>query len=599
MAWKIQKNIQDGSPEIAISGWEEGIAPSPYVGLADIRNANILTQEKQTVVGWANTAITAPPTGYSGTAFTAAASDIFTVASTSGFYNGMALTIDTVSVPTAGATAGQTYYVGSISGNTFKLYRQPSMSNVQNITQSITGTFTVQTFGSPIDQCNGASTTFNANSSQNYKLAFMICTDGTVWYITNNSNSSLGGTIAENTLQFLGNTSHSTVGSPNTGISVFNGYLMCFFDTAIDYLPISTLDGGVNPSGAWVYNWKTITSSLVGHRAYWATDNALYFCNNQFIGGLLKVENETFDPTDSDTYTYNTEALKLPGFDYATCIAELGTSLLIGGVQNFVYPWNRISKSYNYPLILPEYATRCIVTSNSTAYIFAGQRGNVYMTNGSNIDLFKKFPDYLSGVVDPYYTWTWAIYWKNQIYFSITARTNSNVSVDTFSGLWALDLTTGALRFSNTLSHGLVTGSVPVILPMGNIRPTGDGLYTGWVNGATGGLDYTSGSPYTNYETQIDSDLIPIGTFLNPNTLSNLEFKLARPMVSGEGIKISWRGNQTDAFTLVGENTTVGTLSAIFTSNFQNTQWLQLRINMKSTASSPSYVPLSEILIRK
>lgn len=601
MSWQIRKNIHDGSPELAISGWEQGIAPSPYVGLANIRGMNILTAEKQAAVEFASAACLQPPSGFTATAFTAESSDIFTVPSTSGWYLGMALTLDTVNGSTgatAGATAGLTFYVGDLTATTFKLYRNTQLTSVLNITSSATGTYTVPTFGTPSDQVSGKSNAYSGY--QNYKTSIVMTDDGYVWYIPPRSVTGTGGTVAENTLQFLGNTGHSTSISPQVGIAIFGEYLLVFYFAAIDYLALTHITGSGNPSSRWVYGWESINTAILGHRALAGTDEVLYFCCDDAVGSIIVTAGETFDPTDSGTYTVNDRALALPSFEKATCLAQLGVTLLVGGVQNFVYPWNRIDTSFNYPLILPEYGVCCIVSTNSNAYIFAGQTGNIYITNGANINMFKKIPDFLTGVINPYFLWGWAMYWKNQLFFSFRAFSNASPSViiDDFAGVWSIDLVTEAFRMTTSLSYGSYLGNVKVLLPMGNIRPTGEGILAGYINGATSGVDYTSASPYTNYEAVIDSDLIPVGTFLNPNTFSNIEFKLSRPMVSGEGVKISYRTNLTDSFTLIGENTDVGALSALFTMNFQNAQWAQFRINTKSTASSPTFTLLSEIILR-
>lgn len=116
MSYQYQKNGITGKSEIIINGFEKGIADSPYQGIADIRNFNITTSPNQANVEFATSAVTLPPTGFTGTAFTAnSGTDILTTASTTGFYNGMALTIVTTS-GAGGLTNGRTYYVGDTAG---------------------------------------------------------------------------------------------------------------------------------------------------------------------------------------------------------------------------------------------------------------------------------------------------------------------------------------------------------------------------------------------------------------------------------------------------------------------------------------------------
>lgn len=589
MSYRFEKTA--AGVDIVIDGFEDGIADSPYEGIADMRNMNIISSPKQASVAFATTAITLPPAGYISIAFSSdSTTDIFTTASTAGFYTGMAVTIVTVSGAGSGI-AGTTYYVSNITATTFKLYSDLSVALVLDVTTSRTGTFTVQTFGSPIDSVSSPSTTFDS-TGRNQKNTFVMTTDGLAWYIRPS-----GAQI--NTVQFLGNLLHSTAGTPNYGIAVFKNYLFIFQQQVIDYMPLTAL-GAVNPSGAWIYAWQATSPSPTGHRAISATDDALYFCNAKNVGSVLEIAGATFNPATPATYTYNATALALPSFDKSTCLSQLGTTLLIGGVQNFIYPWDRISTSFTYPLICAENFIACIVSTNSSAYIFAGNRGRIYITNGANVEEYKKIPDYLSGTVDPYYTWGWGIYWKDQLYFTFSATDNAGVAISNFAGLWAIDIESEKkpLRLTNSLSYGTYAGTVPTIVNMGGISPTGDGIYACWVN-STGGIDYTSNTPYTSLQPYIDTELIPVGTFLTKKTFQNVEWKVAKPLVTGESISIYYRVNLTDSFTLLGTTTTAGLLSdQPYPVTFETSQWLQFRVVTSSTATNPSYVPLTELRLR-
>lgn len=604
MSWKFEKNIVTGNPEIVISGFENGIADSPYLGIADIRNVDITTAPQQGSVAFATAACTLPPIGYTGVAFSSVATtDIFTTATTTGFYTGMALTCVTIS-GAGSAVAGVVYYVGNITATTFKLYLDIALGTVLDVTVDRTGTFTIQTFGTPSDSLSVGNAAFASESGLAFKYTFIMTSDGLVWYLTYLIQPfQPGGSIPQNTLQFLGNTGHSTAGTTNqTGIVVLKGYLFVFQSSKIDYISLGNISNP-NPSTTWVYGWKNTTASAQGHRGIISpSDGGLYFCNAANIGVLIEQEGTTFDPTSSTTYIYSPSALGLPATELATCIAQFGINVIIGGIRNFLYFWDKKSLSYTAPIILAENYTKCIVAVNNSAYVFAGNRGYIYITNGSNIQIFKKFPDSLSGTIAPYYNWGWSIYQKNQLFFSISATANTfTTTISTFAGIWSIDLSNSQntiLRMSNSLSYGTYAGTVPVLVPMGHTIPTGDGIYAGWIN-STGGIDYTSGSPYVNFESRIDSDIISVGTFLSPSTFSNIEFKLGKPLVSGEQIRLSQRSNLMSSFVPIGTTTTAGLLSDSYTMNFENVQWLQIRAEYSSTVTNPSYVLLKEIRFRK
>lgn len=515
--------------------------------------------------------------------------DTLVVSSTTGYVNGMAIIIATSTV--GGVTATNTYYIGNITSTAFKLYNDPFLAgSAVALTSGGTGTFTVPTFGTPVDRVSTASTSFDATTGENYKWDFVIDNAGLIWYIGNGANGTL------NQLYFTGNTSHSTATTANVG--AWKGYLFGLMATEIDYIKISTwLASG--PTSNWHYAWKDTTASSVGHKAISATDDAFYFCNGAAVGSLFEKLSQTFNPTDSTTYNYNAAALDIPSFDAATCLAELGTTLLIGAISPFIYPWDRLSPSYNYPIILPETHTFNIVSANATAYVFAGKRGRIYLTNGANIQTFRKFPDQLANTETPYYLWGDAIYSRNKLCFGISATTNAGAAISTFAGVWAIDLDTKALYMMNSLSTDSYAGSVPVLLPMGNINPAGNGLYVGWINGSgTGGIDAGSTSPYIAGEAYIDCDLMNVGLYFSQHTFSQVEYKLSRPLVTGESIQVSQRPTLSDSFASVDTFTTTGLMAEAKDVNFENSQYLQLRINLTSTVTTPTYVRMTQLRIR-
>lgn len=499
------------------------------------------------------------------------------------------------------------FYVGNITPTTFQLYSDLGGINLVTIPASGSGTFTTVQLANPFDSCQGINyQNYATSKSQLVQMDFIIDSVGQVWYIGNGSEG-----YGLNVLQFCGNTNHTTlVTAGSLGIVVFKGYLFAFIEGAIDYISLSTLFGSSGPSGAWVIDWQNTTPTTFGHKAVATTDDAVYFCNNQTLGSLLEAAGETFNPTNTATYTYNTDALSLPAYDFCRCVAQLGVQLLVGGAQNYIYPWDRVSTSFNYPLIVAEANIAKIVSTNSNAYVFAGNRGRIYITNGANIQLYKKFPDQLSGTETPYYVWGDAQYFRNQLYFGISCTDNSGNAISNFAGVWSLSLelantfssiaygsASGPLKLLQSLSYGTYAGTVPVIIPMGNVNPTGNGLYIGWING-TGGIDYCTSTPYTNYQSYIDTDMIPVGTFFKPETNAQIEYKLSKPLVTGESIRIAWRGNLTSPFTTVTTFTKTGLVADATKVNFEKQQWAQFRVSMSSTVTTPSYDRLQELRLR-
>lgn len=608
--------------DIVISGFEEGIADSPYLGIADMRNMNIIANPSEASVNFKTQAMILPPT-VSATAFTAdATTDRITVGSTSGYYKGMAIVFNTIGT-TVGITAGVVYYVGDISGNTFKVfanaYYAAAIIDPIDITVSGSGTLSSYTMGKPMHSCVDQGQAFGSSTSGIPTMSsYIVDINNHVWILLSYTGT---GTLpfTAGTVIFLGNIS-STATSGENSICVWNNYLFLFRNNATD---IWNMNLQTAPSVAWTYGWAGFSPSTTSlyTRCLVGQDDAIYICNGDAVASILEVAGAVFNPATPATYTANPVALRLPLGEQATCLAELGTSLLVGGVKTFVYPWDRVSTSYNYPIVVPERYISLIVATQSNAFIFAGVRGRIYITNGANINSYKKLPDYVSGNIQPFYTTGGAgsvnnnttplgdaTYWRNSLCFSYIGYSAESLStLTTMVGVWGIDVDTNALRMLLKMSYDTYAGTIPVIVPdLQSAYSGGEGLFCGWIDGSGNvGIDNTIRTPYTNYESVIQTELLPLGTYLDPFTPSQIEWKTSAPLVSGESIRLSYRTNLSDAFTLItdathttGESSVVGSVSDVIQANFQKAQWVQLQIESKSTASSPSYARLTELRIR-
>lgn len=578
---------------LVIDGFESGIADSPHQGIADMRCVNPISVPGEASVNFKTSALTIPPT-VTTLAFSVETTDIFTVASTSGWYNGMAITLDTV-VTAVGPVTSRVYWVGDLSGATFKLYKGPSLKAglLLDVTTAGTGTLSSYTLSTPLDR----TVSIRTPSTNQRSYIFILDDAGRAWWVQNT-----GGTITNN-LVYIGNDT-LTAATNCRAIVVFQGYIIIFRSSTTDYLALSRLEGttDLDSGTGWVYGWESVSSSGIQRRAVIAAqDNALYYDNSGRVGSIVLTGNASgFDPNDSSTYTKNTTALDLPNNEEVISLGEQGINLLVGGTREYVYPWNRVSTSFNYPIIIPDTVTYRIVTLNNSTYLFAGNRGRIYVTNGSNADLYKKFPDYVSGVNEPYFAWQDAIPWRGQMYFSFNATTNAGTPTVTTSGVWAIDMASKALRCTNQLSYATYSGTVSVLVP--NIittNPSGGGIYAGWASGGSVGVDVSSTSPYTNSEALIETDLVPLGTYESPRNACRVEYKLRKPLVSGESITLKYRLDPTASFSDLLTDSTVGNYSKSGEITFSNSQWIQFQVLMSSTVTTPSYVPLKEIRITR
>lgn len=585
--------------EIVFSGFQNGIADSPEAGFGLMKNVNIISVPGEASVGFVTDSVTLPPSVSGANATFDQTTDIVTSAGAvgAGLYNQCAVTFGNT---TGGVTAGAVYWVGNLSGSTFKIYDHISCTgSAVNLTGDVSNT--ISTVQATAMKQYATSLEANVGGTPSYpNYNFFLDESGRAWFL-NTSNA----------LVFLGNT--TLTNASGNGLCVLGGtasapgYLMVFREQDIDYLSIDALTSTGSTASAWGYGWESSISGVSGtsHQAIIGQDNAMYFCNVRYAGRVVITPGSVFDPTSSGTYTFDEFAREIPNTDEARCLAELGENLLIGGKQNLIYTWDRVSPNLGWPIPLPETNVKAIVSTLQSAYIFVGNRGRIYITNGSAVELFKKVPDYLTGTIDPYFVWGGALFWKNQLYFSFSAYTNAGVATSSTTGAWGIDLTSGALRLTNNASIG-ASGNVPIIAPdVRSSTPGGAGLIiartstTGMTT--TYGILVTTSDPHTDIDsgTSIDTDLVPVGTFQTPYTFSQVEYKTSVPLVSGETIRISYRLSRSGAFTPIATfSSETGLVSDVSDINFENAQWLQLRIEMASTETSPTWIPLTEVRIK-
>lgn len=598
MSYRVEKT--EGGNDIVFDGFEKGIAQSPYGGIAKLTNVDVLSVPGEANVAFKTTALTKPPT-VSALAFTVDTStNVFTVASTSGWYNGMAITLNTV-VTSTGIATGRVYWIGDLTATTFKLYKSPARnaSSVVDVTGSNgSGTLTSYTFGKPLDKC----TAHLADAGSSYNYQFILDENGRVWWIDN-----AGGTPTTN-LVYLGN--DTLTGTTGRAITIFKEHLIVFRTSSVDGLLLRSIEGtgadldaayDATEAGGWQYAWESISSVVQNPRPVLVgQDDIMYYGNSDRVGSIAETAGDTFELNSGASWVETVTALDIPEDDEVLSLAELGDYLLVGGTRKKIYPWDRSSSTFNFPLSVPEGGIKRILSVTSVAYIFAGTGSTIYITNGVTVEEFFKLPDHLTGVPKPFYTLGDAEVDNNQLYLSVSAKQNDGTTAITgMDGVWAIDLTRRVLRKVLTASH-TTEGTMPVLFKnVVSSTPAGEGLYIGWAD-ANGnyGVDVGSSSPYSGGEAVIDFDQVAVGTLDFEGTPHQFECKLSKPLVSGESVQLLVRTTPNGSYTSIGTLSTAGRMSGKFKSPVKKIEWMQIRAVLTSTATTPSFVPLREVRAR-
>lgn len=325
----------------------------------------------------------------------------------------------------------------------------------------------------------------------------------------------------------------------------------------------------------------------------------------------------TFYPFGSggaETYTFSPERLNLPYFENATCMAELGNTVLVGGIGSVIYPWDQVQALPSDLIYLPENYTYNLLTVENVTYAFVGNKGNIYVTSGASASAVISVPDYCAGIpgnpssyYEPYFIWGGTMYLRSRLYFSIQDQTSAKTG--NCGGIWSfiptqstfINQDVGAsLRLENKSSYGTYNGMCPVLLPNFNQQAIAPQYYSGWyssISSPSFGIDTTGTT--TGITSLIETDLVPTGTMLSKKTFKQIEYKVSSPLQSGETITLMYRQNSTDAYSSTNALVSDNALSGYFPVNFEAGQWVQLQATLTPLAtSSSSFCRLIELRLR-
>lgn len=387
----------------------------------------------------------------------------------------------------------------------------------------------------------------------------------------------------------------------------------------ITFTSSTTLPTGLSPN--------TVYYVTNGSNSVYNLDSGTFSVSATVGGGAISLSGtpggtqyfNSFHPLVASTFIFNPQACTINSGtpnETAISLAELGNTLIIGTRGNTLYQWDETSPTWTNFIPLAESNATFLLTVNNIVLIFAGTKGNIYVTSGSAASGALTVPDYLAGIpgnptsyIEPIYVFGQAIFIRGRVFFSIQDQTATKTG--NCGGIYSFvpsfyNAVTGedagiALRMENQNSYVTYNGLANILFASQNQSAIGPQYWAGWTSSLstpTYGIDFSATFP-TNTAI-IETDAVASGTYLNKTSFAQQEYKLSSPLLSGESVQIYYRLNITDAWTSCGSVTAESnSLSGYFTSVFQNTQWLQLQIQLIPNGTSTfSGNRLTEIRLR-
>lgn len=574
------------SNDLIINEWYKGIGKSPHLGFADMRQVDPFSEPGVLKL---NHQLSLSSAAAVTTTFTAnATTDVITVGSTFGIHGhsgtNRAVTLSTTGTLPAGLVAATVYYLIEVTSLTYKLATTLDNADagtpVIDITSTGSGTHT-------ITSVNVGNVKYIVQEPRAGAL-YAQDTNGRIW------ESS----AAEDWFLINGNTLTNPYGQ---GLAIWKNYLFAFRSAKVDvWGPLTS----ARASRTWTNDWATLNASAGGtvqHDAIVGQDDKLYFADKDdtstgipYVGSIAQATG-TFAPGTPSTYTFDNQALDLPGYKTITKLAELGTYLMIGTTGKEIYPWDRVSSSFDIPVVSAESNITAMVTTNNLLYFAAGYKGNIYATNRSSAERVFEFP--IANSNYPYDTVSIPAMTENngRIFFTVV---NKNCS-----GVYSYHTGNRALIMENRVtSNATLNGtSMNVLYPYTNGQ-----YFVSWYNpdASTYGIDtnYLSNWYYVpSYAGYVDSPFYQVGSKYSKKSFTELEINLDRPLASGQGVKISYRSDLSASFTTIATidyTTYSGIQHYVVPTGISDVEFIQIRCELTVGSSALATPKLRNIILR-
>lgn len=309
-------------------------------------------------------------------------------------------------------------------------------------------------------------------------------------------------------------------------------------------------------------------------------DGYMYFTNGNNIGRITAISGTGSSVSVTSTSSMSS-GFVLPKNTYGVTLTTLGDKLLIGTQKGYSYGirgdfgyagivvWDYVSANADNIIEVNENGMNAMISNKNQVYFNAGNDGNIYVTDGVNYQKIKRLPFNRSGF---YVASAWvypnamAINQRGNLLVGLSANYDANSPTTT--GIWEIglmkDYPTHLPFFSRDGNLGNVSN-----VRFGSVRVLDDNsLAFGVQSGTSYELSRTSATARLNtgYTARWRTEAYLVGDARNKKTYEQLEFLLSKPLITNQGIKISYRTNLTDDFTEIDTWTyaTIGSVLSHF-----------------------------------
>lgn len=332
-----------------------------------------------------------------------------------------------------------------------------------------------------------------------------------------------------------------------------------------------------------------ITSSLEGGDVViTGSDNIVYFARNNIVGTLSEVSGQTFNPATPATFSLNTEALDLPSNEVIKAMVELGAFILIGCESGRLYLWDRTSSTFELPTKVPR-PVRILIPTVNLVYVVLNN-GDIYVTNGSSVNLVNEFPKHILGEPDKYIFNPRHNAYRvidQKMYFGLGEFING-ISP---SGVYSYDIADRQFSFDFICSNGKTGDTVDNKISVTAMQNIGSNFFIGFEDAdgpiidevpgyAVGGTDR-----YTNYTAFVVSPMYVLGDEFRQVTLKHHTINFAKKLPGDCSARLSYRTTINGTWKTIGTVTGGNVEQKTFTKSIQDLTKVQFLLEMNTSSS--------------
>jgi hypothetical protein len=423
-----------------------------------------------------------------------------------------------------------------------------------------------------------------------------------VVYFLDNTGKVFKTTDYATAVQISGNTTTDSYG---------NGF--AYWKNHIFVARKGVVDAYLSPT--WTSALATLSvSQNMNNPMFVGQDDVLYIGNGRFVASISEVAGKTFNAADSTTWEFKATALSLPQDYIITCFAEISDTLMIGtffGTSSpnvkvsDIFSWDRdTTHSYSIPIRMNNEGVNSIINNNNTLYISSGYQGDILVSNGVSVSELSKIPldvkekngsSGLRIIVFP----DAMEFLGNELLIGASQSALTNTKTDNPIGVFGLLKDTIRYIGNTTLGKDGSDGTAIQITSIHSVNPFE--FFVAWATNGTYGVDHIvpSNNKIGSYGAYCESEMYLVGSDREPATLECFDFYLNKPLVSGDGIRLSYRtsasGSYTEIITL-----DFATYGAVNTYSFQNTitNLKTVQFKLELTATSTTTPELRAIIIK-